>query len=63
MTQSAANLQRRLRTAARLLMVGMGVEAITLLWADPTSFLLFLGVGGVLVVAGVVTYLKAIVSS
>jgi hypothetical protein len=41
---------------------GLLVEAITIYWSHPTSFLLFLGLGGILVLAGIVVYLIAIVS-
>jgi hypothetical protein len=59
----AARLQRKLKTAALLLIVGLGVEAISLHWAHPTSFMLFIILGGVLVFAGIALYLIAIVTA
>jgi hypothetical protein len=56
-------LQRKLKTAAYLLIAGLAVEAITLLWVHPSSFLLFMSVGGILVLAGIATYLRAIVTT
>jgi hypothetical protein len=56
-------LQRKLKMAAYLLIAGLAVEGITLLWAHPTSFLLFIGLGGILVLAGVAIYLLAIVTA
>ena len=41
----AARLQRKLKTAAFLLMVGLAVEGISLHWAHPTSFMLFIILG------------------
>jgi hypothetical protein len=55
-------LHGKLRIAALLLIAGLAVEAITLHWAHPASFLLFLIVGGVLVLAGIAVYLLALIS-
>jgi len=63
MNGHASRLQRKLKAAAYLLIMGLAVEGITLQWAHPTSFLLFLGLGGILVLAGVVIYLIAIVTA
>jgi hypothetical protein len=62
MTEKASRLQRKLKTAAYLLIAGLAVEGITLHWAHPTSFLLFLSLGGILVLAGIAIYLIAIVN-
>jgi hypothetical protein len=63
MTDNASRLQRKLKTAAYFLIAGLAVEGITLHWAHPTSFLLFTGLGGVLVLAGIAIYLIAIVTA
>jgi hypothetical protein len=63
MIDNAPRLQRKLKTAAYLLIAGLAVEAITLLWVHPSSFLLFMSVGGILVLAGIATYLRAIVTT
>jgi hypothetical protein len=63
MTENLSRLQRKLKMAAYLLIAGLAVEGITLLWAHPTSFLLFIGLGGILVLAGVAIYLLAIVTA
>jgi hypothetical protein len=44
-----------------MVMVGLVVEAITLYWSNPTSFIFFVGVGALLVGIGIVIYLIAIV--
>ena len=62
MNGSRVHLERKLTTAAWLLIAGLLVEGMTLFWAHPTSFLLFIILGGILVVGGVAVYLIAIVS-
>jgi hypothetical protein len=63
MTDDASSLQGKLKMAAYLLIAGLAVEGITLHWAHPTSFLLFMGLGGILVLAGIAIYLIAIVTA
>jgi hypothetical protein len=62
MTEKSSRLQRKLKIAAYLLIAGLAVEGISLHWAHPTSFLLFISLAGVLVVAGIAIYLIAIVT-
>ena len=50
----------RLRTAALLVLIGLLVEAGSLLRSHPTSFLVFIGVGGLALAAGIVLYLRAL---
>jgi len=63
LTSPSSRLQRKLTTAAYLLTAGLLVEGITLYWAHPTSFLLFIGLGGILVSAGIASYLFALVTA
>jgi predicted membrane channel-forming protein YqfA (hemolysin III family) len=63
MTGNSSRLQRKLKTAAYLLIAGLLVEGITLYWAHPTSFLLFISLGGILIVVGVAVYLLAILTA
>ena len=63
MTENDSRLQRKLNTAAYLLIAGLAVEGITLHWAHPTSFLLFISLGGILIFAGIAIYLIAIVTA
>ena len=53
---------RRLRIAGLLVLAGLFVEAITLLWSHHLAFVLFLGLGGLLIGAGVLLYLWSLVS-
>jgi hypothetical protein len=62
MTEKSSRLQRKLKIAAYLLIAGLAVEGISLHWAHPTSFLLFISLGGVLILAGIAIYLIAIVT-
>jgi hypothetical protein len=59
-TTAAPDLIRRLKLAGLLVVLGLIVEAITLFWSHPTAFLVFLFLGALLVVAGVLLYLFAI---
>ncbi len=59
---AANNLVKFLKIAGCILIGGMVVELVTLLWSHPLSFIISLGVGGLLVAAGVIIYLYAIVS-
>lgn len=62
MTDGETSLQRKLKLAGYLLIAGLGIDATTLVWAHPTSFLAFICVGSVLVAAGIFLYLTAIIS-
>jgi hypothetical protein len=42
-------LMRRLQLSGLLIALGLVVEAVTLFWSHPTAFLVFLGLGGLLV--------------
>ncbi len=56
-------IERRLRSAGVLLLLGLLVEAGTLFALDrPMGFLTFAGAAGLLVTAGIVLYLWGVVS-
>lgn len=46
-----------LRAAALLVLVGLTIEGVSLRWTHPTAFLLFTGIGGLFLGAGVVVFL------
>lgn len=52
----------RLRIAGALIFVGLLIEALTLSWNNPIAFLVFLGIGGLLILIGIVFYLLSLVS-
>ncbi|MEW5815909.1 MAG: hypothetical protein AB1798_11025, partial [Spirochaetota bacterium] len=51
-----------LRLSGFLLIAGLLVEGITLIWSHPVAFLIFISAGGLLLGAGILLYLYAIVS-
>ncbi len=52
----------RFQLAAVLIAAGLLLEAVTLSWSHPFSFMVFIGVSGTLVLAGVILYLWTVVS-
>jgi hypothetical protein len=62
MTLGKNPLERRLRLAGVFLILGLLVEALCLVWKGPLAFLVFLGLGGLLLFAGIVVYLFSLVS-
>jgi len=63
MTQAQSEfVSKRLRIAGVLIVLGLIVEAVSLIWNHPLSFVAFLGVGGLLLFLGVVVYLTALVN-
>jgi hypothetical protein len=61
-TLSANPIERRLQFSAVLIILGLLVEALCLAWRGPLAFLVFLGLGGMLLFAGIVVYLYSLVS-
>jgi hypothetical protein len=59
---SANLLERRLQFSGILLILGLLVEAGCLFWTRPLAFVLFLGVGGLLLGLGILLYLLSLVS-
>ena len=56
-------LERRLRTSGALLLAGLGLELVTLFWSHPTAFLLFIFLGGILIVLGMMIFLLALLAA
>lgn len=63
MTPKATAVERRLRIAGILILVGLSVELLTLRWSHPTAFLFFLLLGGTLMVLGILLYLLTLVAA
>jgi hypothetical protein len=55
-------LERRLQVSGILLILGLLTESLCLSWARPLSFLAFISVGGVLLLAGMVVYLLSLLA-
>jgi hypothetical protein len=58
----ALGIAPRLRIAGALIFFGLLIEALTLEWNNPIAFLVFLGIGGLLIGLGIVFYLLTLVS-
>ena len=58
----AALVERRLRISGMLIVLGLVVEALSLIRIHPLAFLGFMFVGGGLLVAGIAIYLYSLVS-
>jgi hypothetical protein len=56
------SLERRLRISSVLVIAGLVVEALCLTWSRPIGFIVFVGLGGALIVLGVVFFLLSLVS-
>lgn len=63
MNSQTTKIEKRIRLSGLLLIAGLLVELITLHWSHPTSFLFFLLLGGLLMAAGIATYLFSLVSA
>jgi len=61
MSMNEVGIERALRTSGILLILGLGVEVVSLLWEKPLAFLLFVGVGGLLTLLGILLYLYSLV--
>ncbi len=61
-TTTPPSTTRALRQSALLIGLGLIVEVLTLVWAHPTAFLVFVLGGAALVFAGIARYLLALLS-
>jgi len=62
-TFSVNPIERRLQISGLLIILGLLVEALCLAWRGPLAFLVFLGLGGLLLFAGIVFFLVSLVST
>lgn len=62
MKLNEVGINTRLRVASILIVLGLVVELVTLAWNNPISFLVFLGIGGLLIFVGMIVYLFSLVS-
>lgn len=61
--KSNPRLEKRLRIAGSMILLGLLVELGTLLWSHPTAFLLFIFLGGTLMGLGILLYLFSILTT
>jgi len=58
---SGNTLERRLQLSGIVLILGLLVEAVALLGRGPLAFIVFVGLGGLLLLAGIAGYLLSLV--
>jgi hypothetical protein len=62
MQKQADSINTRLRLAGILIVIGLLVQALTLLWNHPLSFVAYMAIGGLAVAIGIVVYLLTLVN-
>ena len=60
---SVSSIAAKLRISGTLLLLGLFVTLFSLILRSPLAFLIFAGVGGLLVFAGVALYLYSLVDT
>lgn len=55
-------MERRLRISGVLIILGLIIEAFSLLWVHALAFIAFALIGGALIGLGILTYLYSLVS-
>jgi predicted membrane channel-forming protein YqfA (hemolysin III family) len=61
--QTQANpIHAKLRLSGIFIVLGLVVQALSLLWNHPLSFIAFITVGGLLLAVGIVLYLLTLVN-
>jgi predicted membrane channel-forming protein YqfA (hemolysin III family) len=62
--QNQANpIHAKLRLSGAFIILGLMVQALSLLWNHPLSFIAFVTVGGLLLAIGIVLYLLTVVNT
>lgn len=62
-TDKNGRMESRVRVSAVLLIVGLLIEAISLRWAHPTAFLVFVFIGGAFMGVGGLLFLYSLVET
>ena len=60
---SISQSEKRIRFAGICLAIGLLIEALCLIWATPIAFIVFVAIGGLLILVGLVVYLHSQVST
>ena len=55
-------MERRLRISGVLIILGLMIEAFSLIWVHALSFIVFAALGGLLIGLGILIYLYSLVS-
>jgi hypothetical protein len=62
MQTQANSINKRLRLSGGLIALGLLVQALSLLWNHPLSFIAFVSLGGFFLLAGILVYLFTLVN-
>jgi polyferredoxin len=62
MQNQSHTIHSKLRLAGAFIILGLVVQALSLLWNHPLSFIAFVTVGGLLLAIGIVLYLLTVVN-
>ncbi|MFY9729052.1 MAG: hypothetical protein WB723_14085 [Candidatus Acidiferrales bacterium] len=60
---STSRSEKWLRFAGICLAAGLLIEALCMIWATPIAFIVFVAIGGLLILIGLVVYLHSQVST
>jgi predicted membrane channel-forming protein YqfA (hemolysin III family) len=60
---SVNQLEKRRQVAGVFIVLGLVIEALCLLWSTPIAFVIFVAIGGLLMLVGIVLYLYSLVSN
>jgi predicted membrane channel-forming protein YqfA (hemolysin III family) len=63
MQTQANSIHAKLRLSGIFIVLGLAVQALSLLWNHPLSFIAFITVGGLLLAVGIVLYLLTVVNT
>ena len=62
MQTQAKSINKKLRVSGALIALGLLVQALSLLWNHPLSFIAYVTIGGLFVAGGIVLYLFTLVN-
>lgn len=62
MEKQINSIHSKLRLAGVLIMIGLAVQALSLFWNHPLSFIAFVMIGGLFLGIGIILYLFALVN-
>lgn len=62
MEKNTSPIHSKLRLAGVLIIVGLVVQALSLLWNHPLSFIAFVSIGGLVLGIGIILYLFTLVN-
>jgi hypothetical protein len=56
-------LEKRRQVAGIFIVLGLVIEALCLIWSTPIAFVIFVAIGGLLMLVGIVLFLFSLVSN